>query len=65
MLLEHLRECGFERAPRALGYDEAGREVLSYLPGETVGTDKPWPGWVHDDGTLAQVGLWLLCRPGG
>lgn len=33
-LLTQLRECGFEDAPRYLGSDEQGREILSYLPGE-------------------------------
>jgi aminoglycoside phosphotransferase (APT) family kinase protein len=29
------------------------------LPGETVGSRKPWPHWVYDDTTLEQVGRWL------
>jgi Ser/Thr protein kinase RdoA (MazF antagonist) len=29
------------------------------LPGETVGSRKPWPHWVYDDTTLDQVGDWL------
>jgi hypothetical protein len=37
-LLEHLRAAGFRGAPRPLGIDDRGREVLTYLPG-TV----PWP----------------------
>ncbi len=32
-LLVHLREVGFQEAPRALGYDDAGRQVLSYAEG--------------------------------
>jgi thiamine kinase-like enzyme len=32
-LLIALGRCGFTAAPRHLGFDEAGREVLSYLPG--------------------------------
>jgi hypothetical protein len=32
-LLQHLREVGFEGAPRALGYDEMGRQVLSFVEG--------------------------------
>jgi hypothetical protein len=32
-LLLHLEAVGFERAPRLLGIDDAGREVLSFLPG--------------------------------
>jgi Ser/Thr protein kinase RdoA (MazF antagonist) len=37
-LLEHLHAAGFRGAPRPLGLDERGREVLTYVPG-TV----PWP----------------------
>jgi Ser/Thr protein kinase RdoA (MazF antagonist) len=37
-LLSYLHEVGFEGAPRPLGLDEKGREVLTYIPG-TV----PWP----------------------
>jgi Phosphotransferase enzyme family len=58
-LLRHLEQRGFARAPRALGIDEHGREVLTYLPGTTVGTARPWPVWVHTDGALEQVGRWL------
>ena len=32
-LLAHLHEVGFEEAPQALGYDEAGRQVLSFAEG--------------------------------
>ena len=37
-LLAHLHAAGFEGAPRPLGTDERGREVLSYLPGTVA-----WP----------------------
>ncbi|MDA8296362.1 MAG: aminoglycoside phosphotransferase family protein [Actinomycetota bacterium] len=33
-LLGHLEAVGFAHAPRALGYDRKGRQVLSYVPGE-------------------------------
>lgn len=58
-LLEHLRDTGFDQAPRALGLDELGREILSFLPGETVGSRRPWPAWVHSDDALTQVAVWL------
>jgi hypothetical protein len=58
-LLGYLHEQGFDRAPRPLGYDAAGREVVTFLPGATVGDSKPWPGWVHADETLPQVAKWL------
>jgi hypothetical protein len=32
-LLIHLERVGFEGAPRALGYDESGRQVLSFVEG--------------------------------
>jgi aminoglycoside phosphotransferase (APT) family kinase protein len=35
-VLRHLEAVGFDGAPRLLGLDEQGREVLSYLPGETL-----------------------------
>lgn len=34
-LLTHLRDVGFSYAPRPLGTDREGREVLAYLPGES------------------------------
>ena len=49
-LLAHLAARGFAGAPRPLGFDEQGREVLTFLAGETVGSRKPWPAWVHADG---------------
>jgi hypothetical protein len=35
-LLRHLEACGFEHAPRPLGYDSSGRQVVSYIAGETA-----------------------------
>jgi hypothetical protein len=32
-LLRHLEACGFPYAPRALGFDDQGREILTYIPG--------------------------------
>lgn len=34
-LLRHLEAAGFDGAPRVMGVDELGREVLTYLPGTT------------------------------
>jgi thiamine kinase-like enzyme len=42
-----------------LGRDSSGREVLTYLVGETVGHRRPWPAWVHTDDALVQVAHWL------
>src|SRR5580700_5966289 len=58
-LLRYLQEAGFSGAPRALGFDSSGREMLSYLPGETIGDRDPWPAWVRADSMLVQVGQWL------
>ncbi|WP_250034697.1 phosphotransferase [Paractinoplanes maris] len=58
-VLRHLEAAGFDAAPRALGFDDQGREMLTYLPGETfAGRDSP-PGWASADAMLAQVGRWL------
>lgn len=58
-LLRHLKAAGFEGAPRALGLDERGREVLTYVEGETVGDTRPWPAWVHGEAALVAAGRWL------
>ncbi|WP_410587018.1 aminoglycoside phosphotransferase family protein [Amycolatopsis sp. lyj-23] len=50
-LLRHLAEVGFPAAPRVLGIDDEGREVLSYLPGES-GPDG-WAKVVGDAGLTA------------
>ncbi|PJE95358.1 kinase [Streptomyces carminius] len=41
-LLAHLHRVGFRGAPRPLGVDERGREVLAFAPGTTV-----WPDRFH------------------
>jgi hypothetical protein len=58
-LLRHLEAAGFAGAPRAIGFDDRGREVLSYLPGDVIGTTRPWPAWVHSDDALRQVAEWV------
>jgi hypothetical protein len=35
-VLRHLDAAGFDGAPRLLGIDERGREVLTYISGETI-----------------------------
>ena len=37
-LLAHLADEGFAGCPRPLGFDTRGREVPSFLAGETVGS---------------------------
>jgi hypothetical protein len=58
-LLTHLATKGFSGAPRPLGIDDQGREVLTFLEGETVGSAKPWPAWTHAEDALEQVARWL------
>ncbi len=58
-LLRHLEHRGFAGAPRALGFDDRGREVLTHLRGETVGHREPWPAWTHSTRALDDVGRWL------
>src|SRR5579871_1663987 len=49
-LLRHLEARGFDAAPRVLGIDEQGREILTYIPGE-VGR-YPLPSYMWTDDTL-------------
>jgi hypothetical protein len=58
-VLRHLEDACFDGAPRALGFDDRGREMLTYLPGETAGGRFPWPAWTYTDVVLTQVGRWL------
>lgn len=58
-LLRHLECKGFAGAPRVLGFDEDGREVLSFLEGETMGHRRVWPEWTRTEETLCQVAWWL------
>jgi Ser/Thr protein kinase RdoA (MazF antagonist) len=56
-LLRYLESVGFEGAPRLLGIDAAGREVLTYMHGEVAG--RPRPAWIADERRLASVGSFL------
>ena len=58
-LLRHLEHANVDGVPRALGFDEQGRQRLTYLPGEVIGDRVPWPAWVYADSTLVQVGRWM------
>jgi hypothetical protein len=58
-LLRHLEEAGVDGVPRALGFDEQGRQMLTYLPGEVTGTSVPWPAWAYADSALVQAGQWM------
>ena len=39
-----------------MGVDARGREMLTYLDGETVGDSVPWPAWTHSDTALVDIG---------
>jgi hypothetical protein len=54
-LLRHLEAVGFDGAPRFLGLDELGREVLSFVEGATLAPDVRG----LDDEVLADVGRLL------
>jgi aminoglycoside phosphotransferase (APT) family kinase protein len=52
-LLAHLHLAGFHGAPRPLGVDERGREVLTFIPGTVA-----WPGGfrqLNGDGQLRRA----------
>lgn len=49
-LLEHLERAGFDGAPRFLGVDDRGREVLSYVPGAAA--IEPVESWAFTDEAL-------------
>jgi hypothetical protein len=55
-LLRHVRSRGFDLAPEPLGVDELGREVLTYIPGSTMGWSLPWPEIVRSEDVLVQIG---------
>jgi hypothetical protein len=52
-LLRHLERVGFDGAPRFLGIDEHGREVLTYIPGQAI--CRPYPAWALLDSALTSV----------
>ena len=52
--LDHLERVGFEGAPRYLGRDEAGRDVLTFLPGDVPGD--PPEAWAAAEDLLVSVG---------
>ncbi len=58
-LIRHLDAVGFAESPRVVGIDERGREILTYLEGETVGDAVPWPAWTRSDATLVEAGALL------
>ena len=56
-LLQHLEEVGFDGAPKFLGVDEQGRDVLAFLDGDVA--LPPYPAWALTDAALASLGRLL------
>lgn len=51
-LLRHLELAGFDAAPRALGVDDQGREILTYIEGQPA--SRPWFPLLRSDEGLGQ-----------
>jgi hypothetical protein len=58
-LLRHLEARGFDGAPRLLGFDDRGREVLTFIDGH-VSHDDAWPRVLREDEGLVAVVQLLL-----
>jgi Ser/Thr protein kinase RdoA (MazF antagonist) len=56
-LLRHLEAVGFDGAPRALGFDDLGREILSFIPGEPA--RRPWPAHLLETDGVAKLARYL------
>ena len=54
-LLNHLHACGLDGIPRVHGLDDEQREVLDYLPGDTLDPETTAPS----DRALAAAAAWL------
>lgn len=64
-LLNHLEAHDFDGAPRVLGFDEQGREMLSFIEGATDSSGDP--SWVWSQPALVEAGQLIrryhdLCR---
>ena len=53
-LLLHLEAVGFDGAPRHLGVDDQGREIVSFIEGDVP--VPPYPAWAMTDRALADLG---------
>ena len=55
-----LEKEGMPGVPRFLGLDEQGREMLTYLPGKTMGPDYPYDHpCLHSDQTLCDMARFM------
>lgn len=59
-LLKHLEEAGFEGSPRARGYDNQGREIITFIEGTVPSGPNAPPSFVWSD--LALVATAKLLR---
>ncbi|MDZ5472255.1 phosphotransferase [Bacillus sp. 31A1R] len=57
MLLKHLEDKGFQYAPKFLGIDEKGREILSFIEGEAG--NYPLKEYMWSNDTLAHIAKML------
>jgi hypothetical protein len=53
LFLKYLERSGFRAAPRFLGLDRQGREILDYVAGEVA--VPPFPDWAADEDLLVSV----------
>lgn len=61
LFLRHLERVGFAGAPRVVGEDEAGREILTFIEGDVLadpawepGRPTPWPEWAQSEACLSE-----------
>jgi Phosphotransferase enzyme family len=52
-LLKHLEAVGFDGAPRFLGVDDRGREILTFIEGEVA--LRPRPPWIADEDRMVSL----------
>lgn len=53
LFLQYVQRSGFRAAPRFLGTDRQGREILDYVAGDVA--VPPFPDWAADEGLLLSV----------
>lgn len=60
-LLSHLEAAGFDGSPRAQGFDDQGREVLEFVPGEvgTLTPEAPLAPWFRTPDACWAIGRWI------
>lgn len=60
-LLRHLAATGFDGAPRVLGIDGSGREVLEFVEGEvgTLSPKRPLAPWFRTPAACRAIGAWI------